>query len=233
MIMVMVWIDSLLLKKMEKNRLAPIMGIDRLRFGTDGKGITTLVTFYGCPLNCQCCLNPQCHRIISDSMYLRPEEVFNRIAVDELYYLASGGGVTFGGGEPLLYSDFIIDVLVLGADKWNITIETSLNVPYKQICVLLPYVKEMIVDIKDINPRIYKSYTQSENDNVVENLKLLASNWCVNNVLIRIPLIKGYNTNSDIENSKKFLTHLGYSNFDVFEYKTEFRYDRKREMYNS
>lgn len=218
---------------MEENRRAPIMGIDRLRFGTDGKGITTLVTFYGCPLNCYYCLNPQCHRHIVDSMYLRPEEVFNRIAVDELYYLASSGGVTFGGGEPLLYSDFIIDVLVLGADKWNVTIETSLNVPYKQVSALLPYVKEIIVDIKDTNPQIYKSYTQSKNDNVVENLKLLATNWCVKNVLLRIPLIKGYNTNSNIDNSKKFLAHLGYSNFDVFEYKTDFRYDRKREMYNS
>lgn len=166
-------------------------------------------------------------------MYLQPEEVFNKIAVDELYYLASGGGVAFGGGEPLLYSDFIIDILVLGADKWNVTIETSLNVPYKQVSALLPYVKEIIVDIKDINPQIYKSYTQSENDCVVENLKLLATNWCVNNVLLRVPLIKGYNTNRDIENSKKFLSNLGYSNFDVFEYKTDFRNDRKREMYNS
>ena len=218
---------------MEKNRLAPIMSIDRLRFGTDGKGITSLVTFYGCPLNCRYCLNPQCHRNISDSMCLRPREVFNRIAIDELYYIASGGGVAFGGGEPLLYSDFIIAVLELGADKWNVTIETSLNIPYKQVNILLPFVKEIIVDIKDINPHIYKSYTQSENDNVVENLKLLATNWCVKNVLLRIPLIKGYNTISDIENSKKFLANLGYLKFDVFEYKTDFRYDRKREMYNS
>lgn len=231
--MVMVWIEDSLLRRMEKNKLAPIMGIDRLRFGTDGKGITSLVTFYECPLKCQYCLNPQCHRNISDSMYLRPEEVFNRIAVDELYYLASGGGVTFGGGEPLLYSDFIIDVLILGAEKWNVTIETSLNVPYKQVSALLPYVNEMIVDIKDINPQIYKSYTQSGNDNVVENLKLLATNWCVSNVLLRIPLIKGYNTNHDIENSKKYLANLGYSNFDIFEYKTDFKYDREREVFNS
>lgn len=229
----MVWIGDLLLVRMVKNRVAPIMGIDRLRFGTDGKGITSLVTFYGCPLKCRFCLNPQCHRNITDSMYLQPEEVFNRIAVDELYYLASGGGVTFGGGEPLLYSDFIIDVLALGADKWNVTIETSLNVPYKQVSAILPNIKEMIVDIKDINPHIYKSYTQSENDAVLENLKCLAGNGYANIVLIRLPLIKGYNTIQDIGNSKNFLTNLGYSNFDIFDYITDFRYDRKREMYNS
>ena len=212
------------------NRLAPIMGIDRLRFSTDGNGITSLVTFYGCPLKCHFCLNPQCHRFVSDSAYLRPEDVFNRVAIDELYYLASGGGITFGGGEPLLYSDFIIDVLTLGADKWNITIETSLNVPFKQIGILLPYINKMIVDIKDLNPQIYESYTQTRNATVLQNLKLLANNGDVNNMVIRIPLIEGYNTNQDIENSKNLLVHLGYSNFDIFEYKTNYRYDGKRKM---
>lgn len=215
---------------MKMNSFAPIMGIDRLRFGTDGNGITSLVTFYGCPLKCRYCLNPQCHRNISDSMYWQPEDVFSRIAVDELYYLTIGGGVTFGGGEPLLYSDFIIDVLSLGADKWNVTIETSLNVPYKQLNALLPYIKELIVDVKDVNPHIYKSYTHRDNDMVLENLRILASNDYVHHVLIRTPLIKGYNTNGDIERSKNILTSMGYSNFDVFEYKTDFLYDRKREM---
>ena len=215
---------------MKMNNLAPIMGIDRLRFGTDGEGITSLVTFYGCPLKCHFCLNPQCHRIISNSMCLRSDEVFNRVAIDELYYLASGGGITFGGGEPLLYSDFIIDVLRLGAAKWNITIETSLNVPFKQFGILLPCINKMIVDIKDLNPQIYKSYTQSSNANVLHNLKILAQNSDINNVLIRIPLIKGYNTKQDIEKSKDILIHLGYSNFDIFEYKTDNRYDWKRKM---
>ena len=215
---------------MKKNSLAPIMGIDRLRFGTDGNGITSLVTFYGCPLQCRYCLNPQCHRKISDSMYLQPQEVFGKTAIDELYYLATGGGVTFGGGEPLLYSDFIIEVLSLGANKWTVTIETSLNVSYKHVGILLPYIKELIVDIKDVNPQIYKSYTQADNDKVLENLSLLASTGYANNVLVRIPLIKGYNTSRDIENSKNFLTSIGYSKFDVFEYNTDFRYDRKRKM---
>lgn len=206
------------------------MGIDRLRFSTDGNGITSLVTFYGCPLKCHFCLNPQCHRFVSDSTYLRPEDVYNRVAIDELYYLASGGGITFGGGEPLLYSDFIIDVLTLGADKWNITIETSLNVLFKQIGILLPYINKMIVDIKDLNPQIYESYTQTRNATVLQNLKLLANNGDVNNMVIRIPLIEGYNTNQDIENSRNLLVHLGYSNFDIFEYKTNYRYDGKRKM---
>jgi organic radical activating enzyme len=79
------------------------------------------------------------------------------VAIDELYYLATGGGVTFGGGEPLLYSEFIIKILELGAKKWNVTIETSLNVPFEKIKVLLPYINEMIVDVKEINPKTMES----------------------------------------------------------------------------
>lgn len=213
---------------MERNSLAPVMGIDRLRMGTDGNGITSLVTFYGCPLKCRYCLNPQCHRDISTIKLSRPDDVYEIVAIDELYYLATEGGVTFGGGEPLLYSDFIVNILELGAKKWNVTIETSLNVPFERIKVLLPYINEMIVDVKEINPQIYELYTQSSNKVVLENLKLLSNCGYSDKVTVRIPLIKGYNTQDDNQKSRLLIENLGYSRFDLFEYKTEFRYDRKR-----
>ena len=37
---------------------APLIGINRHRLATDGKGVTTLVAFSGCPLRCKYCLNP-------------------------------------------------------------------------------------------------------------------------------------------------------------------------------
>jgi len=207
------------------NSLAPVMGIDRLRMGTDGNGITSLVTFYGCPLKCRFCLNPQCHRDYSNIKLSRPDDVYDMVAIDELYYLATEGGVTFGGGEPLLYSDFIFDILELGAKKWNITIETSLNVSFERIRVLLPYINEIIVDVKDINPQIYERYTQSSNKVVLENLKLLATSGYAEKMLVRIPLINGYNKQDDIQKSKSFLEDMGYSAFDLFEYKTDNSYE--------
>jgi pyruvate formate lyase activating enzyme len=210
---------------MKMNSLAPVMGIDRLRMGTDGNGITSLVTFYGCPLKCRFCLNPQCHRDFSNIKLSRPNDVYDMVAIDELYYLATEGGVTFGGGEPLLYSDFIFDILELGAKKWNITIETSLNVPFERIRVLLPYINEIIVDVKDINPQIYERYTQSSNKVVLENLKLLATSGYAEKMLVRIPLINGYNKQDDVQKSKSFLEDMGYSAFDLFEYKTDNSYE--------
>ena len=107
---------------------ASIIGISRLRMGTDGHGITTLVAFHGCTLHCKYCLNPICLEPKARVEKMSADEVMHEIEKDELYYIATNGGVTFGGGEPLLNSHFIKEVLKLGAKQWNITVETSLNV---------------------------------------------------------------------------------------------------------
>ncbi|MBE5927112.1 MAG: hypothetical protein E7270_09145 [Lachnospiraceae bacterium] len=40
---------------------------------------------------------------------MSPKELYESVKIDELYFWATNGGVMFGGGEPLLYTDFIID----------------------------------------------------------------------------------------------------------------------------
>ena len=199
-------------------RTANIMGIDRLRMGTDGQGITTLVAFYKCPLNCKFCINQKCHIIDSNSK-VSPIELYNNIKIDQLYFAATGGGLTFGGGEPLLQPSFIQDVLELGAKDWHTTIETSLNVPYEEWCDLIDYVDEWIVDIKDMNPSIYECYTSKDNEIVIHNLKKIADLGLAERVLIRLPFIKGFNTESDIRSSYHKLEQIGYSRFDKFSYK--------------
>ena len=45
----------------DSNIKKAIFGISRHRMSIDGKGITTLVAFMGCPLRCKYCLNDPCH----------------------------------------------------------------------------------------------------------------------------------------------------------------------------
>lgn len=199
-------------------RTANIMGVDRLRMGTDGQGITTLVAFYNCPLNCRFCINHKCHLVDSISK-VSTIELYNNIKIDQLYFVATGGGLTFGGGEPLLQASFIQDVLELGAKNWHTTIETSLNVPYEKWYSLIDYVDEWIVDVKDMNPSIYKCYTSKDNAVVIHNLKKISDLGLAKKVLIRLPFIKGFNTESDIRSSYHKLGQIGYSRFDKFSYK--------------
>ena len=89
------------------SNLVPILGVNRHRLLIDGEGVTTLVAFHGCPLHCKYCLNPQSLSDDFDFPLYSCEQLYERVKVDELYFLATRGGITFGGGEPCLRSEFI------------------------------------------------------------------------------------------------------------------------------
>ena len=203
---------------MQSEITAPFIAINRHRLTTDGEGVTTLVGFHGCPLQCEYCLNPQC--LQSDGVWRRmtPGELYSEVEIDDLYFVATGGGICFGGGEPLLRSDFIKAFAEIMNPEWKLTIETSLNVPLKNVKAIASLVQMWYVDIKDMNPDIYKAYGCKENKQVVSNLQWLAANGYADKVIIRLPLIPEYNTDEDRQRSQQQLEKMGFTNFDKFNY---------------
>ena len=197
-----------------------MIGISRHRLAIDGEGVTTLVAFHGCPLRCKYCLNPQSLSKDTQCIERTVEELIDEVRIDQLYFLATGGGITFGGGEPLLNSMFIKAFCEQCPKEWRISIESSLNVPRKNVEDVLPFVKEWIIDIKDMNPEIYKSYSGISNERVIDNLRWIASEHTdlLPCILIRLPHIPDYNTDDDRNKSQAFLETLGYTRFDRFEY---------------
>ena len=197
-----------------------MIGISRHRLAIDGEGVTTLVAFHGCPLRCKYCLNP--HSLSKDTQCIERtvEELIDEVRIDQLYFLATGGGVTCGGGEPLLHSTFIKAFCEQCPKEWRISIESSLNVPRKNVEDVLPFVKEWIIDIKDMNPDIYKAYSGISNERVIDNLRWIASEHAdlLPCITIRLPHIPDHNTDDDRNSSQAFLETLGYTNFDRFEY---------------
>ena len=198
---------------------APILNIKRHCINIDGPGITTLVGFYGCPLNCMYCLNPSCHSTYDESYLLTPDELNNRVKIDDVYFKSTNGGITFGGGEPMMFDDFIVGFSRICDKQWNLNIETSLNAPSENLIKLIPIINKWIIDIKDIDSGIYYEYTGRSNQSVITNLEILSSRGLQNNVCIRLPLIKDYNCNKDRKNSLKRLKKMGFSEFDLFDYK--------------
>lgn len=205
-----------MMKNNEKKK-AEIMGINRHRMGTDGKGISTLITFYGCPLNCKYCLNPQCKKESIPCTYIEPKGLVNILMVDDIYFQSTGGGIVFGGGEPLLNAEYIKEVCDLVPLQWKIRIETSLNVKWDKIELLLPYIDQWIIDIKDSNTEIYKNYTGADNLKVYDNVLRLSHKTDKEKLLIRIPKIPNYNTEKNIQESVKLYSNLG--NIDILNYK--------------
>lgn len=151
---------------------------------------------------------------------MTPEALYERVKVDELYFLATGGGVTFGGGEPLLYADFLKSFRELCGAGWHLCAETSLAVPYKSVETAASCIDMFYVDVKDMSPGIYSRYTGKENRLVRENLEKLLLLLPPERIIVRIPRIPGYNTEADRENSQKLLADMGFTQFDLFTYKT-------------
>lgn len=203
---------------MQSEITAPLIAINRHRLTTDGEGVTTLVGFHGCPLHCQYCLNPQCLQADGVWCRLTPGELYSEVEIDDLYFVATGGGICFGGGEPLLRSDFIKAFAEIMNPEWKLTIETSLNVPLENVRAIASLVQMWYVDIKDMNPEIYKAYGRKENKQVVSNLQWLAANGYADKVIIRLPLIPEYNTDEDRQRSQQQLEEMGFTNFDKFNY---------------
>ena len=196
--------------------MAGVFGISRHRICVDGKGITTLVVVHGCPLDCKYCLNPQCHEESGKIKSRSAGQLYDVVKKDSLYFLATGGGVTFGGGEPLLHHDFIKSFKALCNDEWCINLETSLYAPTNIVLELAPIIDHWIIDIKDTNNEVYKAYTGKDNllvkSNLMELIKLGA------NITVRVPHIPNFNTPEDVARSISELKEMGVTDIDEFTY---------------
>lgn len=196
----------------------PLIGISRHRMVADGKGVTTLVAFHSCPLRCKYCLNGQCLR--SDGVWreMDAQDILDAVMIDDLYFKATCGGIMFGGGEPLLRSGEIVRFCRLKPAEWQVYIETSLNVALSHLESVAPFINHYFIDIKDMNPDIYRLYTSADNLQVIENLHWLSSNIDVQKITIRLPHIPNYNSEADILESRRKLEVMGFKNFDIFDY---------------
>ena len=196
---------------------ASIFGISRHRLTTDGEGVTTLVAFSGCPLRCKYCLNKASWEPDKGRLYT-PEQLFEEVKIDQLYFLATKGGITFGGGEPLLQVEFIKEFRGLCGPQWQIVAETSLNVPFGNVQAFNPILDGYIIDIKDLNPEIYKAYTGKDNALAISNLQWLLQHGDPNRIIVRVPHIPDFNTEEDVKRSKKRLETMGVTSIDEFNY---------------
>ena len=197
--------------------LYPLLSVSRLRMTTDGKGVTTLIAGAGCPLKCAYCINRELLEKKSPTP-VTAGELFEMVRIDNLYFQATGGGVAFGGGESLIHSPFIAGFRKLCEGVWRITAETSLNVPAELLETAIGNVDDYIVDVKTLDPVIYKRYTGRDPAYLYANLKTLVSNVPAGNIKVRVPLIPGYNDESDREKTVAALEGMGFEDFDLFGY---------------
>ncbi len=165
-------------------------------FGTvDGPGIRYVLFMQGCPLRCLYCHNPDTWQL-KGGRAVEAEDVIAEYNKNKTFYRA--GGITVTGGEPLLQTDFLIELFRLAKEQGIHTcIDTSgityseSNADYRaKLDELMQYTDLVLLDIKHIDRDAHKALTSHYNDGILAFAKYLEERdvptW------IRHVVLKGY-----------------------------------------
>ncbi len=173
----------------------------------DGGGIRTLVFLKGCPLRCPWCSNPESRKQVETTTWKKNgrieqigqwwsvEELLDEVLKDEIFYRTSGGGVTLSGGEVLMQaefaSEFLQELKELGI---HTAIETTGCFPVERLKKLVPYVDQVLFDLKIMDHDKAKRVIGLDQKIVQENFDYLLTQEQLQ-VIPRVPLIPEFTTN--------------------------------------
>ncbi len=205
--------------------------ISRLRINTEGDGVSTLIGCMGCPLRCAYCFNPFTWDDSLKPKKFSVDELFDEVKLDNLYFLATGGGLVFGGGEPLLYADFIKEFIKKYAKTgWKFTLETSLSVKKEALENIIHDIDYFIVDTKDMDKTRYELYTKGDYDLFLSNLKYLLETVGSDKIRVRVPKIPKLNTYADVRSNYEILKSMGFGEIEIFDYIEIDKHEKISEM---
>ena len=137
------------------------------------------------------------------------DDLLPRLERDRAFFEASGGGVTFSGGEPLFQPDFLLECLEACRRKGlHTALDTSGYAPERVILEVARYTDLFLFDLKDMDPERHLRTTGVPLKPILDNLRALDE--AGTEIWIRIPLIP--NTNCDeatVDAYIRFLSDLG------------------------
>ena len=212
---------------------ARIFNIQRYSLN-DGQGIRTVVFFKGCPHTCPWCANPEsmspkietvrreskclhCATCLQDAdecpsgawehigRDVTLESLEREVLKDEVFFRASGGGVTLSGGEVLMQAEFATRFLQR-LKQWGIrtAIETAGDTSPRRLLPLAQASDEVLFDLKIMDCAQARQVLSMNQLRVLENFRLLVTEGI--KVIPRLPLIPGYTLST--ENVAQILAFL-------------------------
>jgi pyruvate formate lyase activating enzyme len=126
-------------------------------------------------------------------------EIMNEIEKERVFFDQSGGGVTFSGGEPLLQSKFLIELLDECTKRGIHTAVDTAGLANTEIILEVAKRTDLFLyDLKMMDSEKHRQWVGVPSEKILENLKILSETGV--KIIIRIPLIGG--VNDDEENMK-------------------------------
>ena len=127
----------------------------------DGPSVRSVIFMQGCPLRCVCCHNPDTWSFVGGTEY-SVDEMLQKVLRFKSYY-GIDGGITVSGGEPLMQTEFLIE-LFKEFKKYGIhtALDTSGCIFNENVKTLLEYTDMVLLDFKYTNADDYLKYTGME-----------------------------------------------------------------------
>jgi len=149
------------------------------------------------------------------------------IMKDETYFNISGGGVTFSGGEPLMFMEYLTEVCEkLKEANVDIAIQTSGYFDFETFeKKISPYISTIYFDLKIADEELHRYYTKKSNKLILHNLHNLFSPK-KHKIIIRTPLIRGItDTFENLTRIKEIISEYDHDGYEQLLFNDS--YDKK------
>ncbi len=128
--------------------------------------------------------------------HMTVEEVLRVVRKDSLFYGNSGGGVTFGGGEPTSAGDFLIALLqACRQEGYHTCVDTCGHCAPDQFKKVMGLTELFLFDCKHMDPEQHRRLTGQDNVLILANLRAVLRAEV--SVRIRVPLMPGLNDSEE------------------------------------
>ncbi|SCJ36585.1 4-hydroxyphenylacetate decarboxylase activating enzyme [uncultured Eubacterium sp.] len=158
----------------------------------------------------ECCTNAK--KVVGEDYTV--DELLKEIMKDKSFYDSSGGGVTFSGGEPLMQSAFLKEILAACRENGvHTAIETTGMTDTDSLIETAALLDLIFYDVKHMDDETHRDITGVSNERIIANLAVLAK--AHDNIVVRIPVIPGINDST--ENLRKTADYAASLNIPSIE----------------
>lgn len=151
---------------------------------------------------------------------MRIEEVLAEIEKDRPFYRRSGGGVTVGGGEPLMQPEFVTALLQACQERYlNTAIETTGFGSRRHLTEMLKHVDLAYFDLKHMDSAAHRQLTGVPNEPILDNLRAVFAGERSCDFILRVTVVPGLNDSEEnIAATARFARELGCEQMEVLPY---------------
>ena len=143
---------------------------------------------------CLACCPADARQVMGEELTI--DAVMTQLKKDYIFYLESGGGVTFSGGEPFLHPEYL---RLLNARCHQLGINTAVeSCAYFDFAAcqdIIANIDQLFFDLKIMDSARHKQYTGVTNERILANIE--AASKINDNIFVRVPVITGVNDSDE------------------------------------